>query len=76
MDRSLTISSIISYFEDKRILSRGENAYISGHVKNVIYDNSLQIVRGSIEASMKNKNYKIEVKKLIDLDSLYFYEKF
>ncbi|XP_031356789.1 uncharacterized protein LOC116180801 [Photinus pyralis] len=49
--------------EDVNQLKRGENAYSSGHVKKMLFNAETQpaFLKGEVQASMKNKVYKVEV---------------
>ncbi|KAF5293941.1 hypothetical protein FQR65_LT20047 [Abscondita terminalis] len=58
----IKLSAIIAFFkDDEKLISRGENALDSGHVKNSMFDASLRIAKGSVLASMRDKEYKVEV---------------
>lgn len=64
MARIISFCMIAEFFKDNmKQLSKGENAYNSGYVKNMIFDPEVSpaVLRGSVQASMKNKLYKVEV---------------
>ncbi|KAL1488837.1 hypothetical protein ABEB36_014632 [Hypothenemus hampei] len=59
----IKLSNIISFFEnDNNTIKKGENAFECSHVHQMQYDATLHTIRGDVQASMKNKNYKCEVK--------------
>ncbi|KAK5649898.1 hypothetical protein RI129_000927 [Pyrocoelia pectoralis] len=56
------MSSIINYFKDEeKLICKGENAVDSGHVNNIIFDAAIHIIRGSVHASMRAREYKVEI---------------
>ncbi|KAF5276619.1 hypothetical protein FQR65_LT16261 [Abscondita terminalis] len=62
MTHVLKLSSLNNYFiDDMQLLERGENAVESGHVTNMIFNDELKKISGSVNASMKNKLYKVEI---------------
>lgn len=62
----IKISSIVDFFEDeKKMVTRGENALESNHVKMMQFDADLMIIMGEIHASMKDKTYKVQVGRYI-----------
>ena len=59
---SFTISALASFFSgEQKSISRGENHYRSEHVVNFCYEQG--VLRGQVQASMKNKLYKVTVSK-------------
>jgi hypothetical protein len=50
-------------------LSRGENAYTSGHVRSVTFDGNVEpvLLKGVVQASMKKRAYNVEVRYFIKL---------
>ncbi|KAL1487970.1 hypothetical protein ABEB36_015351 [Hypothenemus hampei] len=58
----IKLFNIISFFEnDNNTIKKGENAIECNHVHQMQYDATLHTIRGDVQASMKNKNYKCEV---------------
>nr|CAI5853789.1 unnamed protein product [Callosobruchus analis] len=50
------------FFKDEeKLISKGENAVESGHVTSLISDADLQLIRGKVHASMKDREYNVEV---------------
>ncbi|KAK5643912.1 hypothetical protein RI129_007757 [Pyrocoelia pectoralis] len=49
------------FFEDKKLITKGENSFNSGHVRQAQFDKELGILRAEVLASMKKKTYKVEV---------------
>lgn len=61
---AISISSLTSFFSDESSrIQRGENHYKSGHIESCYYSDG--IIRGSVQASMKNKSYKVTVSKTL-----------
>lgn len=57
-----TISAIIEFFNDnKKAISKGENAVKSGHLTKCHFDASTGFIDAQVRASMKNKEYKVIV---------------
>ncbi|KAF5306070.1 hypothetical protein FQA39_LY09048 [Lamprigera yunnana] len=54
------ISSITAYFTEATIIQKAENALASGHVSKLEFD-KLGCIRGDVQASMKNKVYRVEI---------------
>lgn len=52
--------SIITNFFDRKTLEKGENSFISNHVKSFTYENGN--ILGKVAASMKNKTYDVRVR--------------
>ena len=59
---SLSIAALISFFEEKKSIERGENHYRSEHVESFNYHHG--VLRGGVHASMKKKVYKVTVSLL------------
>lgn len=57
----IPISSITAYFTEPRIIKKAENALASGHVSKLEFDDDLGCIRGDVQASMKNKVYRVEI---------------
>lgn len=58
----LSLSAILLYFNNNQSLfKRGENSFTSGNVKEILFDGNLKILRGKVNASMKQRTYKVEV---------------
>ncbi|KAK4887422.1 hypothetical protein RN001_003693 [Aquatica leii] len=55
----ISFACILSYFDEKKLIAKGENAFNSGHVQQVQFDKELGILR--VLASTKKKTYKVEV---------------
>jgi hypothetical protein len=55
--------------QDMNYLSRGENAYTSGHVQSVTFDGNVEpvLLNGVVQASMKKRAYNVEVRYFIKL---------
>ncbi|CAG9773568.1 unnamed protein product [Ceutorhynchus assimilis] len=59
---ALKLSSIFAFFEnDSKAIKKGENALESNHVQKMQFDAGLMIIRGQVQASMKDKEYKVEI---------------
>ncbi|XP_022805763.1 uncharacterized protein LOC111342904 [Stylophora pistillata] len=57
---SLPICSLVSFFSgERKSLDRGENHFKSDHVQSFIY--SRGVIKGEVQASMKNKDYKVTI---------------
>ncbi|KAF5287633.1 hypothetical protein FQA39_LY15836 [Lamprigera yunnana] len=56
----VSISSITAYFTEPRIIRKAENALASGHVSKLEFDDELGCIRGDVQASMKNKVYRVD----------------
>ncbi|PFX25694.1 hypothetical protein AWC38_SpisGene9688 [Stylophora pistillata] len=57
---SLSICSLVSFFSgERKSLDRGENHFKSDHVQSFIY--SRGVIKGEVQASMKNKDYKVTI---------------
>ncbi len=55
--------AICSYFEDElKTVKKAENAIESGHIAQFIFDKG--IIKAKVQASMKNKTYDVQVRKL------------
>lgn len=52
---------MVFFSEEEKLVSRGENAVESNHVKDMTFDGELLIIRGNIHASMRDTIYKVEV---------------
>lgn len=62
---AISISALTNFFSDEpKSISRGENHYKSGHNESFSYSDG--ILRGSVQASMKNKSYKVTVSIMIN----------
>ncbi|KAL5245944.1 hypothetical protein ACI65C_013352 [Semiaphis heraclei] len=61
----IKISSIISFINDTKIFSKGENSFECGYVVNFNYLHDVGILSGQVHASMKNKLYSLRIKQLI-----------
>lgn len=70
----IKVFAIAAFFKDgAKQLQRGENAYNSGHVKKMMFSSEVQpaIIKGEVQASMKNKAYAVEVFNSVDKYSMY-----
>ena len=57
---AITITALASFFAgEPKSIQRGENHYKSEHIESFHYSSG--IIRGSVQASMKNKSYKVTV---------------
>lgn len=57
----IKLNHIYNFFAGEiKLITRGENAYESNHVKNYIFDGDSHI-DGQVHASMKNTVYSVEV---------------
>ena len=60
---TLSICAMTNFFSNKpKSIERGENHFNSGHVLSYSYSDG--ILRGSVQASMKNKSYKVTVSEV------------
>lgn len=58
----IRLSEVMNFFKDEeKLVKRGENAVDSGHVINMLFDSDLLIIRGKVHASMKDRQYNVEV---------------
>jgi len=57
----IKISSIISFTNDIKIFSKGENSFECGYMVNFNYLHHVDILTGQVHASMKNKLYDEKV---------------
>lgn len=58
----LKLSNINEFFSnDNKVIKKGENALESNHVKKMLFDADLMVIRGEIHASMKDRTYNVEV---------------
>lgn len=74
MARIVSFCIIAEFFKDNmKQLQRGENSYNSGHVKSLIFDSKVSpaLLKGRVQASMKNKTYQVDVCNL--KTSCYFF---
>ncbi|KAJ8954526.1 hypothetical protein NQ318_000758 [Aromia moschata] len=63
-NHALKFLVIAKLFKDnEKQLRRGENAYTSGHVKNMTFNSEMEpaILKGDVLASMKKRIYNVEV---------------
>ncbi|KAK4882242.1 hypothetical protein RN001_005561 [Aquatica leii] len=54
----LLVKMVQGLTEDVKL---GKNAVDSGHVNNIIFDAAIHIIRGSVHASMRAREYKVEI---------------
>lgn len=45
-----------------KLIEKGENAVESGHVLNMNFNDETKIIKGIVQASMKDQTYKVEVR--------------
>ncbi|XP_060865506.1 uncharacterized protein LOC132941457 [Metopolophium dirhodum] len=57
----IKISSIISFINDTKIFSKGENSFECGYVVNFHYLHDVGILSGQVHASMKNRLYDVKI---------------
>lgn len=58
----IKISAIMCFFKDEqKLVSKGENAVESGHVKSMVFDADLRLLKGVVHASMRDREYNVEV---------------
>jgi len=57
----IKISSILSFIDDTKIFSKGENSFECGYVVNFNYLHDVGILSGQVHASMKNRLYDVKV---------------
>jgi hypothetical protein len=58
----ISIGSIVSFFSgEEKLIIRGENAVQSNHVMYFLFDSTTGIMKGKVQASMKDKSYAVEV---------------
>lgn len=50
------MSTIFTFFEESKIIQRGENSVSSGFVTKIMFDNELSVIR-EVKASMKNRTF-------------------
>lgn len=51
------MSTIFTFFEESKIIQRGENSVSSGFVTKIMFDNELSVIRGEVKANMKNRTF-------------------
>lgn len=64
MSKTISFCIIAEFFkENMKQLQRGENAYNSGHVKSMVFDGAVSptLLKGRVQASMKDRKYEVEV---------------
>lgn len=62
----IKITDIIKFFKDEeKLIRKGENAVESGHISNMTFDGDLKIVKGKVHASMRDRQYNVQVRKLL-----------
>lgn len=58
----IKLSEIMRLFRDEeKLVSKGENAVESGHVRKMLFDSELRMIKGTIQASMRDRDYQVEV---------------
>ncbi|CAI6353948.1 unnamed protein product [Macrosiphum euphorbiae] len=57
----MTSHTIINFIDDKKIFSKGENSFESGHVVCFNYLSDVGILSGQVHATMKNKLYDVKI---------------
>nr|CAH7751589.1 unnamed protein product [Callosobruchus chinensis] len=58
----IKLYDIVAFFKDEeKLISKGENAVGSGHVTSLVSDADLHLIRGKVHASMKDREYNVEV---------------
>lgn len=63
---AISIQYWANYTTDKpKLMRKSENAVYSNHVLKFLFDNETNIVNAVVQASMKNKSYKVTVSKEI-----------
>ncbi|KAF5286274.1 hypothetical protein FQA39_LY16338 [Lamprigera yunnana] len=62
----LPLRTILHFFREEKIISRGENAVESNHVQDMKFDKEILSIHGNVHASMRDRIYK--VKLLLDSD--------
>ncbi|KAF5306814.1 hypothetical protein FQA39_LY00044 [Lamprigera yunnana] len=50
----------------KRLIAKGENSVESGHVDKMMFDLHLDILKGVVHASMRDRQYKVEIYFTLD----------
>ncbi|XP_044745994.1 uncharacterized protein LOC123307663 [Coccinella septempunctata] len=63
----IRLSEVINFFKDEdKLVKKGENAVESGHVIHMVFDSDLHVVRGKVHASMRDRQYNVEIEFDID----------
>ena len=58
----ISIGALLSFFEgEEKLIARGENAMKSNHIVSFLFDDRTGMMTGDVQASMRNKSYKVEV---------------
>jgi len=58
----ISIGALVKFFEgEEKLIGRGENAVKSNHIVSVMYDDRTGMMTEDVQASMRNKSYKVEV---------------
>lgn len=55
----IKLSSIVSFINDNKIFSYGENSFELGYIENLKYLSENGILKGQVHASMINKLYNV-----------------
>nr|CAH7763799.1 unnamed protein product [Callosobruchus chinensis] len=59
---NIKLYDIITFFEDKeKIIDKGKSAVELGHVSILISDADLHYIREKLDATIKNREYNVEV---------------
>lgn len=59
----IKLSAVLNFFnDDQNLITRAENALESGHVVDMLFDEEMKLLKGRIHASMKNKQYNVQVR--------------
>lgn len=51
----------VFFGEDKRLVKRGELSFKASHITCFHYDASMEVCKAMVHASMKDKEYQVEV---------------
>ncbi|KAF5298046.1 hypothetical protein FQA39_LY11814 [Lamprigera yunnana] len=57
----ISFASIMYYFEDKKLIIKGESSFNSGHIQQTQFDKELGILRAEVLTGMQKRRYKVEV---------------
>lgn len=65
--RVVRINALLNFFKgEEKLISKGENAYSSGHCIERMFDPDVGIVSGKVHASMRDRKYDVKVSFLFN----------
>ena len=65
---AVSVSAIAAFFSgEEKLIKKGENALKSGRLSSFAYDASAGSINAVVQASMKDKTYKVRVSQNVSL---------